>query len=81
MRKVADLQGTLAAVEKREGIAGFHQAQENLEKVSELKSEKDEEKGRKLQEISELVQKLVQSINVGHHPLILSLTWGLIPSV
>ena len=64
MRKAGDLQGTLSAVEKREGIAGFHQAQENLEKISELKSEKDEEKGKRLQEISELVQELVQSINV-----------------
>ena len=29
-----------------------------------MKSEKDEEKGKQLQEISDLVQELVQSINV-----------------
>ncbi|KAJ3370708.1 Intraflagellar transport protein 81 [Kappamyces sp. JEL0680] len=62
-RKEQDLQEALLAAETRKGIVGFHEAQEHLVKVSELKSEKDEEKGKKLQEISDIIQKLVQTIN------------------
>ncbi|KAJ3274270.1 Intraflagellar transport protein 81, partial [Borealophlyctis nickersoniae] len=57
------LQTALLSLERKSGIAGFHGAQETLEKVSERKAEVDEAKGRTLNEISELTQKLVASIN------------------
>jgi intraflagellar transport protein 81 len=52
--------------ESEKGIVGYHKAHNTLEKVSEMKSEKDEEKGQKLNEISLLVEKLSESINVGY---------------
>ena len=36
-------------------MAGFHDTQEELEKVSAKKSELDEQKGKTLEDISELV--------------------------
>ncbi|KAI9209448.1 uncharacterized protein BJ171DRAFT_564624 [Polychytrium aggregatum] len=58
------LQEALTALEKQSGVSGFHAAQETLEKVSERKSEIDEAKGKTLEEISNLIQKLTQTINV-----------------
>ena len=42
-------------METRKGVAGFHDTQEELEKVSAKKSELDEQKGKTLEDISELV--------------------------
>ena len=36
-------------------MSGFHETQEELEKISTLKSELDEEKGKTLEEISQMV--------------------------
>jgi intraflagellar transport protein 81 len=50
--------------EEAKGVAGFHDVQENLELVSEKKSEVDQEKGKTLEEISGIIQQLVNKINV-----------------
>jgi intraflagellar transport protein 81 len=55
----------LAELEKKKGVAGFHTAQDNLEKVSERKEVLDEEKGKTLQDISDMVGKLISTIQVG----------------
>ncbi|TPX69293.1 hypothetical protein SpCBS45565_g02540 [Spizellomyces sp. 'palustris'] len=57
------MEDSLTALEKRHGVAGFHVAQETLEKVSERKAEIDEVKGRTLEEISGIIQKLTNNIN------------------
>ncbi|KAI9105390.1 hypothetical protein DFS34DRAFT_599192 [Phlyctochytrium arcticum] len=57
------LEDALSQLEKRHGVAGFHVAQETLEKVSERKAEVDELKGRTLEEISGIIQKLMDNIN------------------
>ncbi|KND05085.1 uncharacterized protein SPPG_00760 [Spizellomyces punctatus DAOM BR117] len=57
------MEDSLTALEKRHGVAGFHIAQETLEKVSERKAEIDEVKGRTLEEISGIIQKLTNNIN------------------
>ncbi len=44
-----------ANIEGKHGVAGFHQTQEELEKISTLKSELDEEKGKTLEDISQMV--------------------------
>lgn len=54
---------SLSTLEKKAGISGFHAAQEALEKVSERKSEMDESKGKTLEEISILIQNVMQKIN------------------
>ena len=43
-------------------ISGFNATQEELEKVSTLKSELDEQKGKTLEEMSQLVVQLTNSI-------------------
>ncbi|KAI8801008.1 hypothetical protein BJ742DRAFT_48404 [Cladochytrium replicatum] len=50
-------------LERKEGVVGYFSAQETLEKVSEQKSEMDEAKGKALNEISEIVEKVMKSIN------------------
>jgi intraflagellar transport protein 81 len=57
------LQEKITFAEQQSGVVGFVDAQANLEKVSELKSEKDQQKGQQLQEISQIIQKLVDTIN------------------
>ncbi|TPX60824.1 hypothetical protein PhCBS80983_g01510 [Powellomyces hirtus] len=57
------MEDSLTAMEKRHGVAGFHIAQETLEKVSERKAEVDEAKGRTLEEISGIITKLTTNIN------------------
>ncbi|XP_078083589.1 intraflagellar transport protein 81 homolog [Mustelus asterias] len=52
------IQQQLQAVEAKHGITGFSDTQEELERVSALKSELDEVKGRTLDEMSEMVKKL-----------------------
>ena len=42
-------------LESKKGVSGFHETQEELEKVSAKKSELDEQKGKTLEDISELV--------------------------
>ena len=46
----------------KKGVSGFHDAQEKLEKVSALKSELDEQKGKTLEDISELVGLILTSL-------------------
>ncbi|KAI9349273.1 hypothetical protein DFJ73DRAFT_789978 [Zopfochytrium polystomum] len=57
------MSSTLRELEARGGVLGYHSDREALEKVSERKSEMDEEKGKALNEISEIIQKLVTTIN------------------
>ena len=45
-------------LENKKGVTGFHETQEELEKVSAKKSELDEQKGKTLEDISELVRTL-----------------------
>ncbi|KAI8895679.1 hypothetical protein BC833DRAFT_600460 [Globomyces pollinis-pini] len=62
-KKEKELQAGIEIVERRNGVLGYHNAQANLEKVSEQKSEVDEEKGKKLDEISDIIKELVNTIN------------------
>lgn len=55
-------QALLASIEGKHGISGFHQTQEELEKISTLKSELDEEKGKTLEDISQMVVQLTNTI-------------------
>ncbi|XP_033618339.1 intraflagellar transport protein 81 homolog isoform X3 [Fukomys damarensis] len=52
------LKGDEQAVEEKRGISGYSYTQEELERVSALKSEVDEMKGRTLDDMSEMVKKL-----------------------
>ena len=61
---IKDFKDTIYKIEKENGIVGYHDTQETLEKVSEKKNEMDETKGKALNEISLLVDKIVQTINV-----------------
>ncbi|XP_072921718.1 intraflagellar transport protein 81 homolog [Hemitrygon akajei] len=56
------MQQQLQAIEAKHGITGFSDTQEELERVSALKSELDEVKGRTLDEMSEMIKKLNNSI-------------------
>ena len=51
-----------SAVESKKGVAGYRQTQDDLEKVSALKSNLDHQKGQTLEEISDMVKVLTQSI-------------------
>ncbi|XP_013415931.1 intraflagellar transport protein 81 homolog [Lingula anatina] len=53
----------LSAVEAKKGVSGYRDTQEELEKVSSVKSEMDDVKGRTLEDISEMVTKLVTKIS------------------
>ncbi|KAG8011673.1 Intraflagellar transport protein 81-like protein [Nibea albiflora] len=52
------VQQKLQTVEAEKGIAGYSNTQEELERVSAIKSELDEKKGRTLDDMSEMVKKL-----------------------
>ncbi|KAL3848360.1 hypothetical protein ACJMK2_019225 [Sinanodonta woodiana] len=52
----------LSVVEQKHGVAGYRQTQDNIEKVSAMKGELDETKGRTLEDISEMVKMLNQKI-------------------
>ncbi|KAG7222125.1 hypothetical protein INR49_016697 [Caranx melampygus] len=52
------VQQKLQIVEAEKGISGYSNTQENLERVSAIKSELDEKKGRTLDDMSEMVKKL-----------------------
>ncbi|CAB3996522.1 intraflagellar transport 81 homolog, partial [Paramuricea clavata] len=49
-------------LEAQKGVSGFHDTQEELEKVSTVKSGLDEQKGKSLDEISDMVRKLNSTI-------------------
>lgn len=48
----------LGVVESKAGVTGYRQTQEDLEKVSTMKSELDEVKGRTLEDMSEMVRRM-----------------------
>ena len=50
------------AVENKQGVSGYRRTQEQIEKVSAAKSELDEQKGRTLEDISDMVQRLTRKI-------------------
>ncbi|KAF7656569.1 hypothetical protein LDENG_00039170 [Lucifuga dentata] len=52
------IQQKLQIVEAQKGISGYSNTQEELERVSTIKSELDEKKGRTLDDMSEMVKKL-----------------------
>ncbi|KAK2522791.1 Ift81 [Columba guinea] len=52
------IQQQLQAIEDKKGISGYSYTQEELERVSAVKSEMDEMKGRTLDDMSEMVKKL-----------------------
>ncbi|XP_045314706.1 intraflagellar transport protein 81 homolog isoform X4 [Leopardus geoffroyi] len=52
------LKGDERTIEEKKGISGYSYTQEELERVSALKSEVDEMKGRTLDDMSEMVKKL-----------------------
>ncbi|XP_026980612.1 intraflagellar transport protein 81 homolog isoform X2 [Sagmatias obliquidens] len=53
-----NIQHQLQTIEEKKGISGYSYTQEELERVSALKSEVDEVKGRTLDDMSEMVKKL-----------------------
>jgi len=55
-------QAFLSNLEEKHGVSGFHQTQDELEKVSTKKSELDEQKGKTLEEMSQLVVQLTNTI-------------------
>mmetsp|Transcript_51921 Transcript_51921/g.86312 ORF Transcript_51921/g.86312 Transcript_51921/m.86312 type:complete len:680 (+) Transcript_51921:62-2101(+) len=57
-----DLQGFLREMESKRGVAGYSDTQNKLEQVSEQKAEIDEMKGKTLEEISEVVRAINESI-------------------
>ncbi|XP_064639360.1 intraflagellar transport protein 81 homolog [Lineus longissimus] len=48
----------MSALETKKGVSGYRETQDELEKVSSVKSELDELKGKTLDDISEMVQRL-----------------------
>ncbi|KAG7332651.1 hypothetical protein KOW79_004485 [Hemibagrus wyckioides] len=53
----------LQSLEAQRGISGFSETQEELERVSAIKSELDELKGRRLDNMSEMVKKINSAIS------------------
>lgn len=53
----------LDRLETQQGVKGFRETRELLEKISEEKATTDEEKGRTLEEMSNLVRILNSNIN------------------
>ncbi|XP_029422467.1 intraflagellar transport protein 81 homolog isoform X6 [Nannospalax galili] len=51
------IQHQLQTIEEKKGVSGYSYTQEELERVSALKSEVDEMKGRTLDDMSEMVKK------------------------
>ncbi|XP_047498855.1 intraflagellar transport protein 81 homolog [Penaeus chinensis] len=60
--KDAQIMEQLSAMEARMGVTGFHETQENLEKVSSVKAEVDSRKGKTLEEMSAMVMELNHKI-------------------
>ncbi|TGZ63548.1 hypothetical protein CRM22_006877 [Opisthorchis felineus] len=59
----AEAKRVLAATEASQGISGYWETQNNLEKVSEQMSALNEQKGVTLEEMSQIVQQLTNRIN------------------
>ncbi|XP_071338098.1 intraflagellar transport protein 81 homolog isoform X1 [Trachinotus anak] len=57
-QRLETVQQKLQTVEAEKGISGYSDTQEELERVSAIKSELDEKKGRTLDDMSEMVKKL-----------------------
>ncbi|NP_001126381.1 intraflagellar transport protein 81 homolog [Pongo abelii] len=57
------IQQQLQTIEEKKGISGYSYTQEELERVSALKSEVDEMKGRTLDDMSEMVKKLYSLVS------------------
>ncbi|XP_037537184.1 intraflagellar transport protein 81 homolog isoform X2 [Nematolebias whitei] len=57
-RRHETVQQKLQTMEAEKGISGYSNTQEELERVSAIKSELDEKKGRTLDDMSEMVKKL-----------------------
>lgn len=49
-------------MEAKQGVSGYLDMQDNLEKVSSMKSTVDERKGRTLEDISQMVAQLTKLI-------------------
>ena len=49
-------------MEEKKGVSGYHETQEQVEKVSAIKSELDEQKGKTLEDIAELVGCLYSAL-------------------
>lgn len=60
--QVQHAQANLSNLESKHGVLGYNAAQEEIEKVSTLKSELDQQKGKTLEEMSQLVVQLTNSI-------------------
>eukprot|EP01136_Pigoraptor_vietnamica_P035750 Opistho-1_new@101407 len=52
----------LSKLESKKGVSGYQQTQETLEAVSAAKEDIDEQKGRTLTEISDMVKQIMQAI-------------------
>ncbi|XP_039628079.1 intraflagellar transport protein 81 homolog [Polypterus senegalus] len=57
-QRLEAMQQQLQSIEAKRGISGYSDTQEELERVSAIKSELDEMKGRTLDDMSEMVKKL-----------------------
>ncbi|KAG5840733.1 hypothetical protein ANANG_G00191810 [Anguilla anguilla] len=57
-QRLEAVQQQLQSMEAKKGISGYSDTQEELERVSAIKSELDEMKGRTLDDMSEMVKKL-----------------------
>ena len=55
-------QAYLSNLESKHGVSGFNATQDEIEKVSTLKSELDQQKGKTLEDMSQLVVQLTNSI-------------------
>lgn len=51
-----------SALENKKGVAGYRQTQEDLEKVSTVKSDYDDRKGKTLEDMSEMVMRMNRKI-------------------
>ena len=51
-----------SALENKKGVSGYRQTQEDLEKVSAVKSEYDDRKGKTLEDMSDMVGRLTRKI-------------------
>lgn len=51
-----------SALENKKGVAGYRQTQEDLEKVSSVKSEYDDRKGKTLEDMSDMVTRMNRKI-------------------
>uniref|UniRef100_T1IZS5 Intraflagellar transport protein 81 homolog n=1 Tax=Strigamia maritima TaxID=126957 RepID=T1IZS5_STRMM len=62
-QRLDQVQKSLHTLESKHGVEGFSAAQDELEKVSTMKSTYDEQKGRTLEEISSVVGQLNVKVN------------------